>query len=116
MISTPAISAVAATAAMAAFVLAPTAVNAARSAAGQRSVAGQGPVAGPRSAAPPLSTLSSYPDLPAPLPGARPNARPGGGEIGSVGSLNWSGYAVRKRKATFRSIQATFFVPYLNCL
>ena len=42
--------------------------------------------------------------------------RPGGSEIGSVGSLNWSGYAVSKPKVTFRSVQATFFVPYLNCV
>jgi hypothetical protein len=59
--------------------------------------------------------LGGYPDLPAPLPGARANAGPGGGDIGSVGSLNWSGYAVSKPKVTFRSVQATFFVPYLNC-
>jgi Peptidase A4 family len=128
MISTPAISAVAATAAMAALVLAPITVNATRSAAGPPSTAGHrsaaGPrsaadprfAAGPRSAAQPLSTLSSYPDLPAPLPGTRPSARPGGGEIASVGSLNWSGYAVNKRRASFRSVKATFFVPYLNCI
>ncbi len=59
----------------------------------------------------------SYPDLPASLagPAARPNVTPGGIEIGSAGSLNWSGYAVSKRKVTFDSIKATFFVPYLNC-
>jgi hypothetical protein len=103
MISTSAISAVAATAATAALMLAPATVVAPRSAAG------------PLSAAPPPITLGGYPDLPAPLPGARPSARSGQGEIGSVGSLNWSGYAVSKRKGTFRSVQVTFFVPYLNC-
>ena len=30
-------------------------------------------------------------------------------------SDNWSGYVALKKGATFRYIQATFFVPYLNC-
>jgi hypothetical protein len=34
---------------------------------------------------------------------------------GSVESLNWSGYAVAKSHTTFLNVQATFFVPYLNC-
>ena len=104
MISASAISAVAATVATTALALAPATVIAPRSAAA------------PLSAAQPMSALGGYPDLPAPLPGVRPSAGPDGGEIGSVGSLNWSGYAVSKPKVTFRSVQATFFVPYLNCV
>jgi hypothetical protein len=30
-------------------------------------------------------------------------------------SVNWSGYAVTRRGRAFRSVRATFFVPYLNC-
>jgi len=32
-----------------------------------------------------------------------------------AGSLNWAGYAISRRAVTFRSVSATFFVPYLNC-
>ena len=35
--------------------------------------------------------------------------------ISSAGSLNWAGFAVTRHRVTFRSVRATFFVPYLNC-
>ena len=63
---------------------------------------------------------AGYPDLPARLPAAlsagqrTPTANAAVRNIGSAGSLNWSGYAVTRR-GTFGSVQATFFVPYLNC-
>ena len=41
--------------------------------------------------------------------------RPGTKAITSVGSLNWSGYAVSRSRVTFTAVRATFFVPYLNC-
>ncbi len=60
-----------------------------------------------------------YPDIPAALPGsaaaARAQAVPAVANITSVGSLNWSGYAVNRSKTIFTSVRATYFVPYLNC-
>jgi hypothetical protein len=38
-----------------------------------------------------------------------------GTDITTDGSLNWSGYAVSRARTSFRSISATFFVPYLAC-
>ncbi len=35
--------------------------------------------------------------------------------IGSLGSLNWAGYAVSRSGLRFNSVQATFFVPYVTC-
>jgi Peptidase A4 family len=35
--------------------------------------------------------------------------------VGSVDSLNSAGYAVSRSHTKFRFVQATFFVPYLNC-
>jgi hypothetical protein len=35
--------------------------------------------------------------------------------VGSVDSLNSAGYVVSRRRTRFRSVRATFFVPYLNC-
>ncbi len=108
MISASAVCAVvAATAATGAFALAPVAVGSAvDSERALQSSAGVTALGG------------GYPDLPAslPRPAAMPSAAPGGAEIGSAGSLNWSGYAVSKRKVTFQSVKATFFVPYLNCV
>jgi Peptidase A4 family len=54
---------------------------------------------------------------PAPTPAgaARPlelSVRPASG---SVNSLNSTGYAVSRSGTRFRSVRATFFVPYLNC-
>jgi Peptidase A4 family len=60
-----------------------------------------------------------YPDLPAALPSSASAAGaglgPGVSNISSAGSLNWAGYAVSRRKVTFRLVRATFFVPYLSC-
>ena len=115
MISASAVRAsVAATAVTAALALAPAAV---RSDAGPQHPGTAQSVAG-RGQASYLAAAGGYRDLPAPLPhaAARPSAAPGGAEIGSVGSLNWSGYAVSKRRVTFQSVKATFFVPYLNCV
>jgi len=65
-----------------------------------------------------------------PAPAAAPRARPGGPAIlargqhlparsgmgtATVTSLNWGGYAASRRGVRFRSIRATFFVPYLDC-
>jgi hypothetical protein len=38
-----------------------------------------------------------------------------GAAVTTDGSLNWSGYAVSRAGLTFRSVTATFFVPYLAC-
>ena len=46
------------------------------------------------------------------LPGRHP-LRPRGRHLGSEFSLNWGGYAASGNR--FRYVQATFFVPYLNC-
>jgi hypothetical protein len=56
---------------------------------------------------------------------ARPaDAHPGGSgpleltlrpAVGSINSLNSAGYAVSHQRTRFRSVRATFFVPYLNC-
>jgi Peptidase A4 family len=35
--------------------------------------------------------------------------------VGSIDSLNSAGYAVSHARTRFRSVRATFFVPYLNC-
>ncbi len=59
----------------------------------------------------------------APLPNPMiPAALPGGtaaaarvGNIPTVGSLNWSGYAVHRIGVKFKAIKAHFFVPFLNC-
>jgi hypothetical protein len=63
---------------------------------------------------------AGYPMLPAspPRAGRAPGqlaARPGTSNITTVGSLNWAGYAVSGRRISFRSVRATFFMPYLNC-
>jgi Peptidase A4 family len=69
----------------------------------------------------PRRSWAGYPDMPVRLPGwlsesAHPaRAAPAIANIGSVGSLNWSGYAINRPGVTFRSVTATFFVPYLNC-
>jgi hypothetical protein len=64
------------------------------------SAAGIAPAAGAQSASPgPASPLELA---------VRPDA-------GSVNSLNSAGYAVSRSRTRFRSVRATFFVPYLNC-
>jgi Peptidase A4 family len=47
--------------------------------------------------------------------GAGPVERSVAPAVGSVDSLNSSGYAVSRRHTRFRFVQATFFVPYLTC-
>jgi hypothetical protein len=67
----------------------------------------------------PASTAASavvwggYPMIAATLP--RQGAQPAVSNITAAGSLNWAGYAVSRYHLTFRSVRATFFVPYLNC-
>jgi Peptidase A4 family len=58
-----------------------------------------------------------YPDIAVPLPAGAATAPgvPAAFNISSVGSLNWSGYAVNRTKTTFDDVKATFFAPYLNC-
>jgi Peptidase A4 family len=46
---------------------------------------------------------------------ARAAAEPTVGNISSLGSLNWAGYAVSRSGVRFKSVQATLFVPYLRC-
>lgn len=78
--------------------------------------------AGPVRAARQQGGLGSYPDLAVALPrraslaAAPPPAAPDGAQIGSAGSLNWSGYAMNRHKVAFSSVSATFFVPFLNCV
>jgi Peptidase A4 family len=56
------------------------------------------------------------PGQPVIWPGAVPPAAASAtARSGSVESLNWSGYAVSASHTTFIGVQATFFVPYLNC-
>jgi hypothetical protein len=56
-----------------------------------------------------------YPMIPAGLASAASRSGTGAASISSAGSLNWAGYAVTASRATFTSVRATFFVPYLNC-
>jgi len=81
--------------------------------------------AGSGTAVPASAARLGYPDVPAALaagtaaqaggPHATPLGAPATRNVGSAGSLNWSGYAVNRTRVTFRSVSATFFVPYLNC-
>ena len=68
-----------------------------------------------RAIAPP----APHPMIPAALPagatGGAGNAALGLSSMKTVGSTNWGGYAVNKSGSKFRSIKATFFVPFLNC-
>jgi hypothetical protein len=59
-----------------------------------------------------VAPASGRPDAAVPLPAAD-GATAGGTRL--AGSLNWAGYAVSRHGVTFRSVSATFFVPYLNC-
>jgi Peptidase A4 family len=57
-----------------------------------------------------------WPGQPVAWPGAVPRAVAGpASRNGTVESLNWSGYAVDRPHTTFLDVQATFFVPYLDC-
>jgi hypothetical protein len=57
-----------------------------------------------------------YPGYPMIKTGTGPGAAPPAGQAQSTfHSLNWSGYAVARTGVTFRSIRATFYVPYLTC-
>ncbi len=56
-----------------------------------------------------------HPDLRLALPKSLVTAGPITSNISSAGSLNWAGFAVTRHRVTFRSVRATFFVPYLNC-
>jgi Peptidase A4 family len=56
-----------------------------------------------------------YPMVPAGPSRAAAAAGPDTSNITAVDSLNWSGYGVSRHNVSFRSVQATFFVPYLHC-
>jgi hypothetical protein len=57
-----------------------------------------------------------WPGQPVAWPGAVPQAVAGpASSNGTVQSLNWSGYAVDRPHTAFLAVQATFFVPYLDC-
>jgi len=61
-------------------------------------------------------TTAVYPGHPLiPATGRARAAVAGQAPASSDVSNNWSGYAVTRRHATFRYVQATFFVPYVNC-
>jgi Peptidase A4 family len=79
--------------------------------AGQAAVHRQHPVT--RQAA---GSSERWPGQPVEWPGAVPQtvASPASSS-GTVESLNWSGYAVDRSHTNFLAVQATFFVPYLNC-
>jgi len=56
-----------------------------------------------------------HPDLRVALSRSLAAAGEATSNISSSGSLNWAGFAMTRRAVTFRSVRATFFVPYLNC-
>lgn len=54
-----------------------------------------------------------------PMVAAAGQGRPGpmlAGRTIVVHSLNWAGYAAARAGTAFRSVRATFFVPYVDCL
>ncbi len=70
------------------------------------------PAAHQAAAAPAIATPAPQPMIPATLPAGAAGTS-AIGNIKTVGSHNWSGYAVTGPK--FRKVSATFFVPFLNC-
>jgi hypothetical protein len=61
----------------------------------------------------PAGSPFPHPMIPAQLPaGAAADAI---GNVRTVGSANWAGYAVQRSGVKFKAIKATFFVPFLNC-
>jgi hypothetical protein len=69
----------------------------------------------PKTAAgPAIASPAPHPMIPAALPAGAAGAS-SIGNIKTVGSTNWGGYAVTNNGRKFRRIIATFFVPYLNC-
>jgi Peptidase A4 family len=57
-----------------------------------------------------------YPGYPMITTGTAPGATaPGAPALSTVRSTNWSGFATVRRGVTFRSVRATFYVPYVNC-
>ena len=75
---------------------------AARTAAARTAAAGTGQV------------LPGQPMIPFGPPGQHPRGT-ASSPAATVRSVNWSGYAATRSGKSFRLIQATFFVPYLNC-
>jgi Peptidase A4 family len=51
----------------------------------------------------------------APAPGQAATAGPRSSTVTQVSSTNWGGYAAIRTGQPFRYVQATFFVPYVNC-
>jgi hypothetical protein len=60
------------------------------------------------------SRLSTHPMIPARLP-ATPAAASAIGNVRTIGSNNWSGYAVTRRGVKFRKVTAKIIVPFLRC-
>jgi Peptidase A4 family len=49
------------------------------------------------------------------VPGGQPRHGSFGTKAADVRSTNWAGYAATRPRHPFRYLQATFFVPYINC-
>ena len=81
--------------------------------AATRTAATSAPVARP-AAAGTGQVLPGQPMIPYGLPGQHPRGM-ASRLAATIRSVNWSGYAVTRSGKSFRLIQATFFVPYLNC-
>lgn len=84
--------------------------------------AGAAPPAPARSGPEGAVTRQIYPGIPMVPAGARPRQALAGaagqltaGVQATVRSTNWSGYAVSRRKTTFRFVQAAFLVPHVRC-
>ncbi|HEY7143427.1 MAG TPA: G1 family glutamic endopeptidase [Streptosporangiaceae bacterium] len=60
------------------------------------------------------NVLPGQPMIPLRALANRPAASARGG-LRVIRSVNWSGYAVTRSGKSFRRVQATFFVPYLDC-
>ena len=71
------------------------------------------PAFGAQSAASSGHILPGQPMIPAGPAGVQ--AASGSRSVPVTHSVNWSGYAATRSGRTFRSVQATFLVPYLNC-
>lgn len=80
--------------------------------------AGQSAAAGPAATAVARSLKSIQPGHPAkPVRRGRPAGAPTTLVNGTTSweTPNWAGYAVTQAKTTFRSVSASFYVPYLDC-
>lgn len=95
---------------------APTArsISDARTASTTRGIAGARAASAARSTASAGQVLPGQPMMPAGRAG-RQSAAAVSGALAVTRSFNWAGYATTKGGRSFGLVQATFFVPYLNC-